>query len=188
MDKERRRPAIILKLRQLKAKSDGNQAEFKQLGNEFEALLRGTNAVKTTISLKHFLDSVAKGIRKRDPEFTKQEADDFLLIVFVEGRCKGKGRVLTPQERLDYLELLEKETFFCHWTQLPVHFFTSFLFEMATPDRTVFYKTTNSKGRTVYVSYPYSHPEQINVLSGYWAQRYFLFNLVGSTMNLFVMH
>lgn len=44
---------------------------------------------------------------------------------------------------------------------------------MASPDRTIFEKKKNDRGRTIFKSYPYSHVNQVTVRSSYYAQRYF---------------
>ena len=115
---------------------------------------------------------VASGLRQRDAAFSKQESDDFILRVFATGGCWGKGDPLTDAERVEFKRRIDEDVLICVHTRLRVHFFVSFLFEMASPDRTKFFKTTNKNGRTIYDSYLYSDPRQFTVRSSYWAQRY----------------
>ena len=100
-------------------------------------LMIGTIHLRVTISTERFIANVAAHLRSRDPAFSPEEALDFILRVFVEGSVQGKGTRLTEEQRDLYFRRLDQETFLCHHTGLPVHFFVSFLFEMASPDRYV---------------------------------------------------
>ena len=113
-----------------------------------------------------------QGIRSRDPSFSVQESRDFVIRVFALGECWGKGKPLTDAERIEYMRMIEEDVQLCIHTGLPVHFYTSFLFEMASPDRTVWRKT-KKKGKVVYDSYSYSDPLQRTVRSSWWANLYF---------------
>ena len=109
-----------------------------EIQSELQELLKGTKNLAKTISLERFIANVARGIVRRDPNFTYEEAIDFILRVFVDGSVQGKGERLSDEERKDYYRQLEDDIFCCVHTGLPVHFFVSFLFEMASPDRYVF--------------------------------------------------
>ena len=109
-----------------------------EIQSELQELLKGTKNLRETISLERFIANVARNLQKRDQNFTYEEAIDFILRVFVDGSVRGKGARLSDEEREKYYRRLEEEIFYCVHTGLPVHFFVSFLFEMASPDRYVF--------------------------------------------------
>jgi hypothetical protein len=74
-----------------------------------------------------FIHLTAISLPKRDPEFSLEEAIDFMLRVFVEGRVQGKGTPLTVQEREDYFQRIDSESFTCTFTGRRLQFFISFM-------------------------------------------------------------
>jgi hypothetical protein len=122
-------------LEEIAAKAAGNNVRLAEIKKELQELLIATMNLRRTILTAHFIATIAKNLKQRDPTFTKDEAIAFILRVFVDGSVQGKGQRLTEDKRQEYYRRLDEEIFHCHHTGLPVHFFVSQLFEMASPDR-----------------------------------------------------
>ena len=82
LGKERRRPAIILKLQELDAKVAGNHDLILDIQRQLQGLMVGTKNLVSTLTLQSFLRAIASGVKRRDSGFlTIEEAYDFILTV-----------------------------------------------------------------------------------------------------------
>ena len=161
LGKERERQVIRLKI-QLTQEQD--LARRKELMNEIAALMPGTLNLGQIAYTNQFVLHTAQNLKRADATFTTEESIDFILHCFVDGHVRGKGQTLTPDQRRDYFQRLDTETFNCIHTGRRLQFFRSFMPDMASPDRLVFVNGN---------SLDYSHPDQITIRSSWWSNQFF---------------
>jgi hypothetical protein len=148
----------------------------EELMAEMNELQVGTMNLDVVVCSLKFMNFTAIQLRRRDPEFSLEQAIDFMLRVFVEGRVRGKGTPLTVQKRKAYFQRIDSEPLYCTFTDRRLQFFRSFMGDMASPDRVV-WKKEGSKLKSL----PYSHLDQVTVRSSWW-------RTVSTTRNHLEMH
>ena len=161
LGKRRLRQVIQLKLQWMETSSIDEKTRLMQ---EMEGLLDGTDNLTSSVHVLDFIVDASSDLKKRDRNFSTEEAIDFLLRCFVEGSVKGKGTPLEDEERALYVERLDSEVFTCFHTGRRLQFFRSTMPDQASPDRLIF-MGTGVLG--------YTHPDQITVRSSLWANLFF---------------
>jgi hypothetical protein len=134
LGKQRLRQVLIIKMQWVE---ETNQEVRDGLLAQMNALMVGTQNLDVVVFSLKFIHLTASALLRTDQEFRLEEAIDFILRVYVEGRVRGKGTQLTVEERQAYFNQIDTKGFHCTLTGRRLQFIISLMGDMASPDRIV---------------------------------------------------